>query len=447
MKTNKKGLKAIQIFVLIGSLCFMAKAQMDTIPYFNPEIQIDNKVCWAACCQMVLEYYGNKTIDQESDIISYGTPGIQDTGNYIYKPGSDGAWYSYDTSYTTTTVFVDTTICEDDFGDENYNQTYCEENPDECSCYGTTVSHNVVTRNITSQGPFHACNGILYHFSPYVASSWLNTYINSISLIDSQIKARKPIIAERSSSNSAYPNHVVVIVGDNSSDGTIKYFDPNNPTLAKQSLPYSQFVNSSPFTWDQTLEMTSQPPDGALDYVTISSGPTAFTYQSTYAQYKCQFWNPDNATANSFSWSLVFDYLGGSDTVVKGTATGTNMSSWIINSFALPPGHIWVRDNNGIIQGKVRVLTIDSDGFPHGDSKSITYTEQNPYPDNIFFDNQTISSSHADVKSHSLIQLDNDQVTSAGIINFKSGQVINIFPETKILSGSKVNIIIDPALQ
>ena len=46
----------------------------------------------------------------------------------------------YDTNYVDTTVEVDTTMCDDGNGDYDFDQAYCEENPDECSCYNTTVS-------------------------------------------------------------------------------------------------------------------------------------------------------------------------------------------------------------------------------------------------------------------------------------------------------------------
>ena len=61
-RTDKKGQRTKMriIFTFIGALFFIVNAQVDTIQNIETEIQVDANTCSAACCQMILEYYGIK---------------------------------------------------------------------------------------------------------------------------------------------------------------------------------------------------------------------------------------------------------------------------------------------------------------------------------------------------------------------------------------------------
>jgi hypothetical protein len=298
---------------------------------------------------------------------------------------------------------------------------------------------------ITTNGPYHACNGVLNYFGG-IQTSFLPCSVNRTQLA-TQISAQKPVLAATLLNDGI--GHAEVVSGYHSKTDYIIYQDPLD--VQTRSEPYENFATY----WNQSLTMVTAPPGiGVLDYVKITSGPTAFIYPGSSGTYQCQFTSNESplARAKSFNWSIAFDYLTGSKVVASATTTGTNnaygsITSWPTPVIKLPSGYQWVRDNNGLVQGKVFVSTTDSDGDFHSVFELITFAEQNPYPNNNLFENQTVSSSHADVKAHNAIQIINDQITSSGVINFKAGQNIYILPETKINSGSKVNMTIDPTLQ
>jgi Papain-like cysteine protease AvrRpt2 len=448
MKNRTNRLTLIQTIFFIGALFITLKASQDSLPIVFQHND-ENSLCWLACCQMILKYYQAPGYSQ-SAIMSYATNGL-DIGDLIYISTSNGVWYSYDTNYVDTSieVNVDTTICDDENGNSNFDTSYCNLNPNLCSCYETTISHDVITRKmvITTNGPYHACNAVLNYFGgiqdTFLPRALIRTQLTT------QISAQKPVLAGALVASEI--GHGEVISGYHASTDIIIYEDPLES--GTKTLSYDEFVNNE--DWEESLSMTTTPPGiGVLDYVKITSGPMAFTYPGSSGTYQCQFTSGESplARAKSFFWIISFNYLTGSIVVDTATTTGTNnvygsITSWTTPVINLPSGYQWVRDNSGLVQGKVFVSTTDSDGDFHSVFELITYAEQNPYPNNNLFENQTVSSSHADVKAHDAIQIINDQITSAGVINFKTGQNVYILPETQILPGSNINVTIDPNLQ
>ena len=69
------------------------------------------------------------------------------------------------------------------------------------------------------------------------------------------------------------------------------------------------------------------------------------------------------------------------------------------------------------------------------------------YPQDVTFQNQTVSTPQEDVKAHGTITLLSDQFSSGGSISFKAGATVNIGNNVTVSNGSAVNFVVDPGLQ
>ena len=95
--------------------------------------------------------------------------------------------------------------------------------------------------------------------------------------------------------------------------------------------------------------------------------------------------------------------------------------------------------------GDITVSVMDSDGYPHSNSKWVQYVPQNPYPDYVLYANTTVSTTKPDVKAHSEVDLQNDQFSQGANITFKAGKMINIYSGT-FQNGSNTKFVIDESL-
>ena len=71
------------IYIILALL--LVNLQISAVQYSMPitwDGAQDNNLCWAACCQMILGFYG-QTVEQ-SDIVQLGTGGV-DTTNVLFQ--------------------------------------------------------------------------------------------------------------------------------------------------------------------------------------------------------------------------------------------------------------------------------------------------------------------------------------------------------------------------
>ncbi len=310
--------------------------------------------------------------------------------------------------------------------------------------YGTQGENRGNTFTYAPTGD-HACNEVLINFGP-VSSQVVGGNL-TFTQLKTEIDGGRPImVGWKIPGDANIIGHAVLIKGYTSSN--VVYNDPADGG-EHSDLTYADFVDNNVHTWDESLVMTSLPPwiTGVNDYVKITSGPSGFTYPGSSSTYTCAFTGVPPCNASSFNWSIGFEYAGGTYTVANATRLGSNYSTWLVQSFTLPAGYPWLRKDNGLVMGKVLVTTTDSDNIPHSDFLMLTYAEQNPYPNYIYFENQTVSSSQPDVTAHNGVSLTNDVITSGGSVSIKGGNSITINDGVNIQNGSTVNFIVDPNLQ
>jgi hypothetical protein len=373
--------------------------------------------------------------------------------------------WAFPPSPTCIPTYKDTIFCDDGF-----DQAYCEEYPDECSCWDTTIKITTCTPGTcTGNGPdsgnylsgkpravdidLQYFGNIMSNFLEFNSSTGGGNL--SQSDLTKEIDAGRPIIA-----SWIYPDqsgHDVLIIGydgtGGSDAGNVAYLDPDPSSFGRHVKPYAAFVQTgNQFLWDETLRLTTNPaipigtPVGGTNWVKINSGGTTAIFPGTnslkYSARSCCY------SSTTWNWNLILTDINGDVIVASGTQSTNNKDSttWNISNFTLPAGHHWNYDFSGKIPGRVEITAIIGSASVK-DAKDVVYVPSVLYPGNIVSVNQTISSSQADVKAHNSIQIVGDQVTNTGTVNFKAGQSITILPETKILPGSKVNITIDPTLQ
>jgi|GEM_PF-2686056 hypothetical protein len=399
MIINRRFFRLFNNIAFVFTILHISQAQDVTLP-ISLENQSGNNVCWAASGYMVLNYFNIKTNNyttEQADIITRGTGG-SDIGLPLSSLKPILTYYA--------------------------SGTY----PNFCDWWD----------------------------SPKSLSSSDNSSISG------RIDNEEPIIAEVNTGD-INADHAVVITGYNIQDNMVWYNDPGYQLVngqkyyitEPQTIDYSEFYS----VWTKSIPINNT--TSILDQIAVTSGPTILTYQTSNPTYQCSFKSVDgNSSVSSFNWTLSLYYSGGTTIVAIGSSTiKSNLgcdnkyffcSTWTPFSLplTLPPGFNWTRDANGLIDGYITVQSTDSDKILHVSSPYfITYSEKNPYPSNIPFESQVVSSSHTDINAHNEIQLINDQITNAGSVNFKAGQEIVIGPETKILSGSNVNLTIVPSLQ
>jgi hypothetical protein len=342
--------------------------------------------CWAGACDMLLQFYGN-------------------------APNVNGLYYYGTHSYDTV------------------NGLCCPAVTQDLKDMHDLLAYNNPTLNV----PSAACN------SPCDDSCFCTNNQGSVleDDLNNDLTDKKPVLAIIRDNRAG---HVVLVVGLDANH-ILTYNDPWD--VSQQTITYDDFCdNGDIWFWAKHLVPDSGSPVGQIPVgppcdISICCGPTNFTYQGSNLPYKavitCTVQPP-----SQWNWSLSFNYEGG---VYKYTYNGS--SSWTVSPFSLPTtGYKWIYNDSGLVTGIVQVSAGGYSGW-----EAVTYTPKTVIPSSIIFANQTVSSSHADVNAHYSIQLSNDQITSTGAVNFKAGRSITILPETKILSGGKVKITIDPTLQ
>jgi hypothetical protein len=348
-------------------------------------MQLSDNTCWAADCKMVLNYYQYNTAYTE--IWNYGTQGDDVATDLCFDA---------DPYYSAGSII-------DYFGSIAYN----------CADAGTV--------------PF----------------STLNTDIATYG---------EPIVAvERLSSRG----HGVVIMGVDPANSQILYADPDAAYGGEFWDGYSHFCSNSTWYWSGYLEMQDSPPGwvvGVLSYVTITSGPTAFTDPAGASTYTSQFINSDNppAYAGCWNWALKFEYAGGEYTAISSGSINCNQNSsqWYTAAFSLPSsGYTWVRNQNGLVMGQVRVSTTDNDGVYHSAYENVTYAKQPLIPDGKILENVTISNAAPEVDVHHCIIADTLNVQSGGSVTLKAGTCITIYNNMTVSNGGALTLTIDPTLQ
>jgi hypothetical protein len=242
--------------------------------------------------------------------------------------------------------------------------------------------------------------------------------------------------------------HLVLIKGFYQGTKSLVYADPFKGT--REVMLCSYFTDNPVSKWVQTLEIETVIV-GPEDHVDIMSGPDLFTEPvtstTTYTGYYTHVGGGPPPTIY-WDWKLEFFYSDGSYIVPTGTHTdiGCN-STYTVLPFSLQMlGYQWMFNEAGNILGKI-TFSGDEAGYPHSDFKYVEYKPLNSFPDYVLYENRTISTSQPDVKTHSRVDLKNDQFLNGGNVSFKAGKTININSGITISNGSITNFVIDEALR
>ncbi|HAJ80455.1 MAG TPA: hypothetical protein DCO75_11870 [Fibrobacteres bacterium] len=351
-----------------------------------------NGTCWAACCYMVLDAY------------------------------------SYSTTQAGIVNWAVNNTCSD-------------------NAVSTTCSANCI------EGTCTAVDMVLENFGP-IGSSPVYGNLSQSDLIY-EIDQGRPIIAHWQYSNYG---HDLLIKGydgaggsgSNADVGNVIYNDPLNG--ARKIKSFAEFVQTGNYPkWDETLRLTTNPdypiptPIGGSNWVQVNTGGTTVVTPTTsslsYSASSC-------CQSITWNWNLIFTDVNGPVVVASSSQPTDNnhTTTWNITNFAMPAGHQWYYNYNGKIPGRVELsATIGSEQVHDG--KDVIFVPSVLYPGYIVFANQTVSSSHADVKAHTSVSLTNDAITSTGNVSFKAGNKININDGVTIQNGAVTNFIIDPGLQ
>ena len=362
----------------------------------SPYEQSGNHTCWAACSKMILDAYqiqdsyGASISEQE--ILNQAVDGA-DVKNYLFG-------YSYS---------VDMILA-----------------------YWGSIQSNPTSPN--SQG--------------YGNLSQLN--------LTAEIDDGRPIISQWDYSDGSEDHDVLIIGYDGtggSDAGKVIYNDPSlNNSENPKYLSYATFVQTGTSRWwYATLRLTTNPdypiptPIGGSNWVQVNTGGTTVVTPTTsslsYSASSC-------CKSITWNWNLIFTDVNGPVVVASSSqpTDNSNTTTWNITNFAMPAGHQWYYNYNGKIPGRVELsATIESEQIY--DWKDVIFVPSVLYPGYIVFANQTVSSSHADVKAHTSVSLTNDAITSTGNVSFKAGNKININDGVTIQNGSLTNFIIDQGLQ
>ena len=347
--------------------------------------------CWAACCDMILNAY------------------------------------QY---YTTQPAIINwalTATCDD-------NQV------------NSTCSGNSLTGFCTS------ADMVLYNFGP-IGTDPIGYMLQSPLI--SEIDGGRPILAHWLNSNGS--GHDVLIkgytgaggTGDNADVGNIIYNDPVD--VNTHTLAYGAFVNASCYpTWDGTLKLTTDPvipiptPVGSTKWIAINSGgTTVITSTTSSLTYSAK----NDFSPTTWNWRLILSDENGDIVIYSATQSNSSMkSTWNITNFTLPAGHQWNYNHYGKIPGRVEI-TATLGTTTASAAEDVVFVPSILYPGNIVFVNETVSSTHADVKAHNSIETISDAIQPTGSINFIAGNLLNIQQPLTISNGSKITFKIDPTLQ
>ena len=319
-----------------------------------------------------------------------------------------------------------------------------------------TCSDNVVTSPCSGNYIEGTCTSVDLILANFGQIGTDVVYGNlSQSDVDTEIDIGHPIIAHWLYSNGQ--GHDLLIIGydgpggygSGANTGNIIYNDPLNGT--RETKSYGLFVQTgySP-KWDETLRMTTDPatpigtPVGGNYWVQISpGGTTVITSTTSSLTYSAK----NDFSPTTWNWRLILSDENGDIVIYSATQSNSSMkSTWNITNFTLPAGHQWNYNHYGKIPGRVEI-TATLGTTTASAAEDVVFVPSILYPGNIVFVNETVSSTHADVKAHNSIETISDAIQPAGSISFKAGNVINIQQPLTISNGSNVTFKIDPTLQ
>lgn len=276
--------------------------------------------------------------------------------------------------------------------------------------------------------------------------------------VSNEIKADRPVVVLGQNGFGTNPTyHILVIIGydDNPYPDEILFNDPYDgrsyswPTTDFQHLddPYGNPL----WDWQESLKMLrSGPRIGILDGVLITSTDFLYTEPAGAKTFTGEFIRShvSYAYANNWDWALSFLY-NNNEYVVSSTSYPAYLNlttSWRAPSFTLPD-YTWDYSPDGAVIGKLKLSTIDTDGFYHEDVQDMLYYPQNPYPDYLAYALTSINSPQPEVKVHRFITLQDYSINSGADITFRAGEQIDIKNNVTILNGSISNFIIDPSIR
>lgn len=355
----------------------------------TPQQQSASNVCWAACCSMVLDAYGETTTQQA--IMTWAVAG-QNVGNEIAG------------GYTTC---------------------------DEVLYHYAAISTNPTLANAQGYGNLSAEDVVweLDDGRPIMAVwQWLDTYDKHMLLI------------------SGYTG------SGSSSIGNIIYLDPLDGARHTRSYAEFVQLGVQ-YRWHETLRMYTNPRTpiplgtGPDELVWIDYGTTA-VYPSTQSLTYYAFKNGSH-TPTCWHWRLMFPYSGGDCVVASWNSQSSSTSStWNISGFSMPSGYDWIYNFSGNVVGRVEVTVDDVQSPPsHYDAMNVVYIPSVTYPGHILFADETVGSSLPDVVAHETVTAVSDIFSSGGDIALKAGTTIYIGDGITVQNGSATDFVVDPSLR
>lgn len=213
---------------------------------------------------------------------------------------------------------------------------------------------------------------------------------------------------------------------------------------------YHYFKKGVERKWIQSLQIiTNHSNPGPFDGVTPPDGPDQLSYPGMESTYNSRFVQApgSEATVTLWQWDMEFHYFDGIYNIPGDFSSLPLSSSCHFPAFILPTGYKWKYTSDGNIYGYVKVNVLDSDGYYHDNFKYIEYTPQDKFPSILWYAYKTISTSQPEVKAHYTIDLYGDQLLPGCSITFSAGTTINIIDNVTIENGSIVNFNVEPNLQ
>ena len=242
----------------------------------------------------------------------------------------------------------------------------------------------------------------------------------------------------------------------------VTYNDPQIKLPGQYQMYYDLFVYEGGVrSYGGCLLMTTparQNTVGIKDGITIDYiGPNPLFSQAQGGicnfQYGARFVQAENSTAHptTWNWNMSFNYSGGKYLFaheVNQPNLANDRAPYFLNygCFLLPNNYPWQYDEKGNIMGEITVSTWDTDLIFHSSTIWAAYTPLNPFPGYVYYFDRIVASTQAMVKAHDWISLARDQLNPGTNISFKAGKTITIGNAVSISNGSIVNFTIDPAL-
>lgn len=301
--------------------------------------------------------------------------------------------------------------------------------------------------NFLQGGPDKACDLILKHFGRL--DSYVSSGKGTMLEIESNININRPIIAAWAS-KTGEPGHMLLIIGYDNKTNEVYFIDPKRGAVLKCSI--GLFQESDVHKWNGYLRMlTPNNNPGPFDGVCVyTDSAKIIVHQGTASSFDGKFVKASgsNAFVDSWDWTLRFFHSGGEYGAASITGlSGYDYCTWNVSGFTLPSGYLWNYNYNGEVVGDITVSVVDSDGYPHSDTKTVFFTPQNMFPGVVTYASQTVTTSQPDVEAHYRVELLYDQFQPGGDITFRAGQEINIGNGVTFENGTVVDFVIDPSLQ